>query len=273
VSFKLEKLIKVGLIQFESLLADIEENKNKSFKLMDKTVKLGAQIICFPEMFNTGYNLDLLGNEIYNLAVTQNSEYIKEYCQYAKNNNVHIILPLTIKDERENIFNSALMIDNKGKIKGKYDKTHLFLHEKKYYQAGNNFTIFNIDNIKIGILICYDLGFPEAARYLTLKGADIIFVPSAWRIQDYDIWDLNTRQRALENNIFIVGVNRVGKEADLHLFGNSRIIDPNGEIMMEAPRDEETIIVKELDLSKISKYRNYYQYLKARRNDLYGDFK
>lgn len=264
--------MKVGLIQFESLFADIQGNKNKSYKLMDKAVELGAKIICLPEMFNTGYNLDLLGNNIYDLAVTKSSEYVKGYCQYAKNNNVYLILPLTIKDEKGNIFNSALIIDNNGKIKGKYDKTHLFLHEKRYYQAGNKFTIFNVENIKIGILICYDLGFPETARYLTLKGAEIIFVPSAWRIQDYNIWDLNTRQRALENNIFIVGVNRVGKEDDLHLFGNSRIIDPNGEIIKEAPRDEETIVVEELYLSKILKYRNYYRYLNERRNDLYGDF-
>ncbi len=268
----MDKKVKVGLIQMESVLGDIKENQKKSLKLIKKSVKLGADIICLPEMFNTGYNLELLGDKIYKLAVSKDSKYVKKYQKIADENEISIILPITLKCDDLSIYNSALVINKNGNILGEYSKAHLFLHEKRFFQSGNKFKIFKLDGLKIGVLICYDLGFPEAARVLTLKGADIIFVPSAWRIEDYDIWDLNTKQRALENNLFICGVNRVGKEKDLHLFGNSRIVNPNGEIEKCAPKNEEAIVVKEIDISKVDKYRNYYKYLESRRNDLYGDF-
>jgi predicted amidohydrolase len=117
--------------------------------------------------------------------------------------------------------------------------------------------------------MCYDAGFPESARTLTLKGSEIIFCPSAWRIQDQMIWKLNIFQRAFENTVFVAGVNSVTKTETLHLFGESRIISPDGILISEAKMDKEEILISQIDLSDIEKHREKIQYLKDRNPEVY----
>ena len=118
-------------------------------------------------------------------------------------------------------------------------------------------------------MICYDAGFPEVCRTLCLSGAEIVFIPSAWRIQDEYMWDLNIPQRALENLLFAVGVNGVGIESELHLFGKSKICNPQGNIIIELPKDEEKVVVATINLSDIERFRTEIAYLKDRRPLLY----
>ena len=119
-------------------------------------------------------------------------------------------------------------------------------------------------------MICYDAGFPEIARILTLKGAEVIVMPSAWRIQDYSLWDINTRSRALENTVFLVGVNMVyEKNGETYLFGGSRIVGPDGHVMREAALGREEIVIEEIDLKSLSYIRENYRYLRDLRMELY----
>ncbi|MBS5130643.1 MAG: hypothetical protein KHZ01_09225 [Lachnospiraceae bacterium] len=122
---------------------------------------------------------------------------------------------------------------------------------------------------KIGVMICYDAGFPETARVLTLKGAELIFMPSAWRIQDWDMWNLNIPQRALENTLYVAGVNRFGHEDDLYMFGNSKVADWRGRIIAESKEEKEEIVYAEIDLDQLTKARLDIHYLKDRRPDSY----
>ena len=120
-------------------------------------------------------------------------------------------------------------------------------------------------SIKISIMICYDAGFPESCRSLALQGAEIVFCPAAWRIQDVDMWDLNLSQRALENLLFVVGVNRFGHEGDLELFGKSKICNPRGRVLKELPMDRESVEVFEIDLMDVECFRIEIPYLRDRK--------
>ena len=116
---------------------------------------------------------------------------------------------------------------------------------------------------------CYDAGFPEVARILALKGAELIFMPSAWRVQDWDMWNLNIPQRALENTLFVAGVNRFGHEGDLYMFGNSKVADWRGRIIAESKEEKEEILYADIDLKQLTKARLDIHYLKDRRPDSY----
>jgi predicted amidohydrolase len=113
-------------------------------------------------------------------------------------------------------------------------------------------------------MVCYDAGFPEAARSLALSGAEIIFCPSAWRVEDTDMWDLNIAQRALENQLFTVGVNHGGMEGDLNLFGKSKICGPRGHVISECPAEKEVVQVVEIDLDEETAFRRDCAYLRDR---------
>ncbi|MCC3145308.1 hypothetical protein LJ207_08230 [Halanaerobium sp. Z-7514] len=266
-----KRQLKVALIQLKCELGNLEKNKEKILKHLAEAKLKGADIACLPELATTGYNLDLLGSDIYDLSVKIKADYLKDFFNFAEEKKINLILPLSLKEENGDIYNTALVINRQGKIVGRYDKAHLFLHEKSFYNSGESYHIFELEGVKFGIIICYDLGFPEAARKMALEGAEILFVPSAWRIQDIDVWDLNTRQRALENNFFLCGVNRVGSEEDLYLFGGSRVVNPHGKLTASASEGNEEVLVTEIDLKEVEAARDYYQYLSARRKGLDED--
>ncbi|ADQ13783.1 Nitrilase/cyanide hydratase and apolipoprotein N-acyltransferase [Halanaerobium hydrogeniformans] len=266
-----QRKLKLALVQLKCELGNLKYNKDKILEHLGNAKAEGADIVCLPELATTGYNLELMGNDIYDLSVGLDDDYLKYFCNFAKEQKINIILPLSLKEENGDIYNTALVINRQGEIIGRYDKAHLFLHEKRFYNSGESYHIFELEGVKFGIIICYDLGFPEAARKMALQGAKILFVPSAWRIQDIGIWDLNTRQRALENNLFLCGVNRVGSEEDLYLFGGSRVVNPHGQITASASQGNEEVLITEIDLEEVEKARDYYQYLFARRKDLDED--
>ncbi len=123
---------------------------------------------------------------------------------------------------------------------------------------------------KIGVMICYDMGFPEVARILTLQGAELLIAPSAWCIQDRDMWDINTACRALENGTHLLAVNRWGHEEDLHLFGGSKIMGPRGQVLCEASCEQEQLLVGEIDFRLQAYTRLNVPYLRDRKPLDYG---
>jgi len=266
----LNKNVKIGIIQINSSIGIIEENINKGIEKISIASKAGADIVCFPELFLTGYDMDR--KELYSSeAVKKYQEYIINKLSYhAKKEELFIIAPTVIEKMGE-VFNSALFFDKSGVLIGEYDKVHLFEKERDNFEKGRSFNVWDTEIGKIGIMICYDAGFPEAARVLTIKGAEIIFCPSAWRIQDKKLWNLNLEQRALENTNFLVGVNSVTRNEKLHLFGKSKIVGPNGETVAEANEDKEEVLIYSINLEDLKEYRKKYPYLKHRRPDMYGN--
>ena len=149
----------------------------------------GANIICLPELFATGYDLVELKGKIVDLSREYFEKIKDEMSECAKKNNVYLIAPFgEIREHYSKIFNSAFVYDCGGKCLGTYAKTHLWELEKLYFEKGSDLPVFETKFGKIGVQICYDAGFPEASRVLCLKGAEIVLYPSAWRIEDEDIY-------------------------------------------------------------------------------------
>jgi predicted amidohydrolase len=249
---------------------DIKSNLARMSNWIDKVSSSEPDIVCFPELSACGYNPEIIGDKYSHLSDSIPG-YITEYMRKkSEEYNLYIILGLVEHDDKaRKLYNSTVILNPEGSIEGVYRKTHLLGLEKKFFTPGDIYPVFQTVFGKIGIMICYDAGFPEVARILALKGAEIIFLPSAWRFEDKNTWDINTRSRALENSLFLLGVNRVGIEGKLHLFGNSRLINPRGDIIVNAQTDVETSISMSIDLNSIKDYKGYYQYLDDRRPETY----
>ncbi|MEH7252679.1 nitrilase-related carbon-nitrogen hydrolase [Neobacillus niacini] len=261
--------VNIGICQFESELGKPEVNFKKAEEFIKEASEKGADIICFPELFVTGYNFGILGDETVTLSKTFYELACEKFSKWAKQYQIYIIAPFgEVRENEEQIFNSALFFDKQGNLLGNYAKTHLWSAEKKYFKEGDTLPVYDTDFGKLGIIICYDAGFPEVARTLALRGAEIIFVPAAWRIEDKDMWDLNISQRALENICFTVGVNSVGNFKNLHLFGHSKVCNPRGHIINELTEKEELFMIT-VDLDEVEAYREQIDYMKDRRSDLY----
>lgn len=264
------KKVNIGIIQFESVLGEVEYNVNKAVNLIKEAADKGANIICLPELFSTGYNFNILGEKFNELSLKYYDFTVEKMSQAAKDNEVYLIAPFSEKRELEGIlYNSAVVFDDQGEKIGSFAKAHLWAQDRLFFKEGSDFPVFETKYGKFGIAICYDIGFPESCRSLCLNGAEFIFMPAAWRIQDKDMWDLNVPQRALENILFTIGVNRVGFEGDLHMFGNSKICNPRGQIIAELPVDEEVTEVFTIDLNELNKYRTQISYLRDRKPEIY----
>lgn len=262
--------LKIALAQFESVLHDPKRNADRAYRQATEAAANGANFVCFPEMFNIGYNFDLIGKNFSALGETLTGYTVRRLSEAAREGNCHIVAPIALEDDVPGVFyNAAVLIDNTGKVLGYYAKHHLWALERFYFRRGESFPVFNTKHGKIGVMICYDAGFPEAARILTLKGAELIFMPSAWREEDRDIWNLNIPQRALENTVFIAAANRIGKEGDLYMFGNSKVSDYRGRIVAESKIEKEDIVYADIDLSALKEARLQIPYLKDRTPESY----
>lgn len=266
----MERQFKIALVQYQSVLGDFQKNADRAVEMVREAAAKGAKIVCFPEMFNTGYNFQLIGDGFHNCGETIDGHTITRLQKVAKECACYVIAPITLEKKVKGVFyNAAVVIDDEGVVLGDYSKHHLWAAERYYFHAGEDIPVFDTKYGKIGVMICYDAGFPETARVLTLKGAELIFMPSAWRIQDWDMWNLNIPQRALENTLYVAGVNRFGHEDDLYMFGNSKVADWRGRIIAESKEEKEEIVYAEIDLDQLTKARLDIHYLKDRRPDSY----
>lgn len=266
----MERQFKIAVVQYQSVLGDLQKNADRAVEMVREAAAKGAKIVCFPEMFNTGYNFQLIGDGFHNCGETIDGHTITRLQKVAKECACYVIAPITLEKKVKGVFyNAAVVIDDEGVVLGDYSKHHLWAAERYYFHAGEDIPVFDTKYGKIGVMICYDAGFPETARVLTLKGAELIFMPSAWRIQDWDMWNLNIPQRALENTLYVAGVNRFGHEDDLYMFGNSKVADWRGRIIAESKEEKEEIVYAEIDLDQLTKARLDIHYLKDRRPDSY----
>jgi Predicted amidohydrolase len=252
--------IKVVLGQMKSNVGNVSANIQKAVKYIEMGAKQGGDIICFPELFATGYNFTLLQERTVTLSRRFYSYILDNIAAAARNNHIHVIAPYGIPSI-DGMFNGASLFSPDGDLIGQYCKAHAFGQEREYFQNGSEFPVFNTNIGRIGIMICYDAGFPEVARSLCNRGAEIIFVPSAWRMQDEKSWLLNIPSRALENQLFTVGVNQTGMEADLHLCGQSMVCDPWGNTIYRMSCATDHIAIVSIDLEDVQNCRSEGGYL------------
>ena len=264
--------VKVALAQFNSELGNKTGNLQRMAQLCEQASSQGAKLICFPELATTGYRGDLLSTKLWDLSDFEGSETDCLFSQLASRLDITIVSGFAERGERLGEVYNAVGVWNPGceNISGVFRKVHAFGIEKQWFKSGDSFPVFETPIGKIGVMICYDMGFPEVARILTLQGAELLIAPSAWCIQDRDMWDINTACRALENGTHLLAVNRWGHEEDLHLFGGSKIVGPRGQVLCEASCESEALLVGEIDFRLQAHTRLNVPYLRDRKPLNYG---
>jgi predicted amidohydrolase len=251
--------ITVAAIQMNCIPADLGANLRKAKSLIDAAVERGAQLIVLPELFNTGYRVEEKDVELAESIPGTTTEWMKQLAQEC---NVYITGAILETGESNGlVYDTAVLVGPEG-VMGRYRKTHLWDTENTRFAKGDEFPVFETPWGKIGLQICYEVGFPEGARIMTLKGANIIVYPSAFGSARLYAWDLATRARALENGAYVIAANRTGTEKEVTTFGgHSRIIGPCGNVLEEAKQDDD-VIVAEIDLQKVIDQRRTIPYLR-----------
>lgn len=263
---KLARKIHVAAIQMNTILGDRKQNYHKAKKLIAEAVEKSAQIIVLPELFDTGYRVEeqdtILAQSIPGPVTDWLEKLAKEY-------QVVLVTAILEKEiETAQVYDTAVIVSPDGLV-GSYRKIQLWGMEKSRFQPGNKLPIFQIDDWKIGLQICYEIGFPEGARILSMKDAHLLLYPSAFGHERLYAWKQATRARALENGIYLVAANRSGIDKDETVFaGHSRIVNPQGQVLAEAAREDE-VIVSMIDLEQIQAQREKIPYIKDLDHSLY----
>ncbi|HKG14006.1 MAG TPA: nitrilase-related carbon-nitrogen hydrolase [Pyrinomonadaceae bacterium] len=281
------RTVKCGLIQATNAAptdAPIEEikrlNLEKHLKLIEDAAAQGVQILCMQEVFTTPYFCAEQQTRWYE-AVERipDGPTVKLMQEVARRHQMVIIVPIYEEEIVGVYYNTAAVIDADGKYLGKYRKNHIphvnpGFWEKFYFRPGNlGYPTFETAYARVGVYICYDRHFPEGARALGLNGAEIVFNPSATvaGLSEY-LWKLEQPAHAVANGYFVGAINRVGHEQPWDIgefYGQSYFCDPRGQIVAEAPRDRDALVVADLDLDKIREVRNTWQFYRDRRPDTY----
>jgi len=278
------KQIVLGLIQMRCK-DDAEANLSNAIEKINSAASKGAQIICLPELFRSFYFPQSEDIEQFSLAESIPGETTEKLSKVAKAKKIVIIAPIFEKRASGVYHNSVVIIDGDGKIVGKYRKMHIpddpCFYEKFYFAPGDlGFQNFNTKYAKIGVLICWDQWFPEAARLTALQGAQIIFYPTAIGWHDSEkksvaeaqlqAWETVQRGHAIANGAFVVAVNRVGREGSLTFWGSSFVSSPFGEVLARANRDKEEVLIVKCNLDEIDETRQSWPFLRDRRIDAYS---
>ncbi len=245
------KKVRVALAQFEAVLGDVAQNLQNGISLVEQAAAGNADVIVFPELCFTGYQLQLLGKQVHSLSDAWNAEIERTLKKAAQTANLNIITGLCEKIG-STYYNTACLYNRQGERAGCHRKNFAFGAERDFFSDGQELRTFDTDFGRIGILICYDIGFPETARRLSLAGAEILFFPSAWRVEDERAWELNVASRALENQVYTVAVNHAGMFGGLHLFGRSCACGPDGNVLVQLGYDRQELQFCDLDLSVLN---------------------
>ena len=276
-----ESTISVGLIQM-ACSPDASKNLDKAVDSIRAASKQGSQIICLPELFLTQYFCQTEDPENFSLAEPLPGPTSTTLSNLAKELQVVLVVPLFEKRTQGIYHNTAIVIDADGSIAGTYRKMHIpddpCFFEKFYFTPGDTgFKSFSTRYGKVGVLICWDQWFPEAARLTALSGAQFLFYPTAIGYQDEDAkvseqqisaWETIQKSHAISNGVFLGSVNRVGRENALTFWGRSFICNPFGQVIGQA-ENESQIVIAQCPLSEIETTRQNWPFLRDRRVDAY----
>ena len=280
-----DRIVKIGLVQTRCT-DDVQSNLTKAIKGIREAASKGANIVCLQELFTSLYFCDKEDYAPFKLAESIPGRTTDALQPIAKELGVVIIASLFEKRTEGIYHNTAAVIDADGTYLGKYRKMHIpddpAYYEKFYFTPGDlGFKSFATKFGKLGVLICWDQRYPEAARLTALAGAEILFYPTAigWadgedltvNKKQYDAWETIQRSHAIANGIPVVSVNRVGHEGNQTFWGGSFVAGNQGEILFKASQDKEEVNVVELDLAKSDSTRMHWPFLRDRRIDAYSD--
>jgi predicted amidohydrolase len=268
--------ITISIAQIDIAFADRERNLARMIQVLEQTAAKGAKLTVFPEAALTGYCFDSL-NDARPHAEPIPGPSTERMTQVCRKLGVFVVYGL-LEADGDRIFNACALVGPEGVV-GSYRKIHLpFLGVDRFTTPGDRpFTIHEAAGMKIGMHICYDGGFPESARCMMLLGADLVVLPTNWPPGSECMAGFAVNTRAMENNIYYAACDRVGDERGFHFIGQSKICDPSGRALAEAPHDGEEILYAEIDVEKarrkkIIRVPNLHEIdrLRDRRPEMYG---
>ncbi len=283
-------MLKLGLVQMRCVI-DPPENVEKAESMIRAAASEGANIICLPEIFNTIYFCQIEDHKYFDFAEEIPGPTTNRLANLAGDLGVVIIAPIFEKRAAGLYHNSAAIIDADGSLLGKYRKMHIpddpLFYEKFYFTPGDlGFKSWKTRFATIGVLICWDQWYPEGARLTALRGAEILFYPTAigWHPsektefgkQQHASWETIQRSHAIANGCYVAVPNRMGHETPIggdgiEFWGQSFVADPSGEIIGKASTDKEETLIIEVDLKKLDRQRTHWPFLRDRRVDAYAE--
>ena len=287
------EIFKIALIQM-SMSDRPEVNSCNAVERIHEAAGHGASIVCLPELYLSRYFCQTEDIGYFNLSEPIPGPTTRELCNVAKKANVVIIAPIFERRMSGLYYNTTVVINNNGEVLGLYRKMHIpddpGYYEKFYFTPGDlGFPVFDTGAGRIGTLTCWDQWFPEAARLIALKGASIIFYPTAigWHTHEKEetrsrlreAWITIQRGHAIANELYVAVVNRTGIEktedgsSELEFWGNSFLADPFGNVIAEASGTHDEILYGEIDLARIEEVRRNWPFFRDRRIDAYGDIR
>jgi predicted amidohydrolase len=244
--------MKIALLQMNVIQGDTEQNQQQAAEMIAEAANAGAKLVVLPEMWKSGYDFGHLSKHRESIDGSS-ANFLAEQ---AKTHGIYLVGGSFTMQDQEKVYNTSLTFDPLGKLINQYSKLHLIglMQEDKYLSAGQNYQTFSIGDALASVIICYDLRFPELIRTYAVEGASILFVPAQWPIQREAHWLALLRARAIENQMYVVGTNVVGKNENDTFNGRSIIFDPWGDVVAEAG-DVKQILYGEIDLEQVSKIR------------------
>lgn len=284
--------LKIGIIQ-QSNISDTDTNRRKLADKIRSLARRGAELVILQELHDSLYFCQTEDTAKFDLATTLEGEPSKIYSEIAQNEGIVLITSQFERRAPGLYHNTAVVFEKDGTIAGKYRKMHIpddpAYYEKFYFTPGDTgFNPIETSVGKLGVLVCWDQWYPEAARLMALKGADLLIYPTAigWessdteqeKIRQQNAWIISQRGHAVANGLPVISVNRVGHEPDpsgntngILFWGHSFVAGPQGEFIYEAPSDKEIEEVIEIDMKRSEQVRRWWPFFRDRRIDAYGD--
>lgn len=285
-------MIKVGIVQ-QSSAGSVEDNRQKLKRNIEELARRGAQLVVLQELHNSPYFCQAEDTEQFKLAEPIPGISTFFFGKIAADNHLVLVTSLFEKRAQGLYHNTAVVFDTDGTVAGKYRKMHIpddpAYYEKFYFTPGDmGFSPIQTSLGKLGVQVCWDQWYPEGARLMALKGAEILIFPTAigWESSDSDeekkrqleAWKTIQRSHAIANGVPVVAVNRVGFEADpsgktggIQFWGNSFIAGQQGEMLVEASNNKEENLHADVDLARTEFVRHWWPFLRDRRIDAYAD--
>jgi N-carbamoylputrescine amidase len=277
-------IVTLGLVQMRCS-PQPADNLDRALAHVEQAARRGAQIVCLPELFRSRYFCQSENHAFFKLAEPIPGPTTEALSKLARKHRITLIGSIFERRRAGVYHNTAIVFDANGKLVGKYRKMHIpddpLYYEKFYFTPGDlGFQTFSTKHADIGTLVCWDQWYPEAARLTALKGAQILFYPTAigWHQREkkkfgakqYDAWMTIQRSHAIANGCFVAAANRTGFEGALEFWGGSFVCDPFGEIIAQAGHGQEEILLAKCDLKQVEITRQHWPFLRDRRIDAYS---
>lgn len=276
--------MRLGLVQMHCD-EDTAANLRRALDAIGEAASAGANIVCLPELFRSRYFCQAEEHAFFDLAEPIPGPSTEALCEAARRHGVVVVGSLFERRAAGVYHNTACVIDADGGLLGIYRKMHIpddpLYYEKFFFTPGDlGFRSFATRHGRIGVCVCWDQWFPEAARLTALAGAEILFYPTAigWHEAEkaghgagqHDAWQLIQRSHAVANGVYVAATNRIGREGTVQFWGGSFVADPFGALVARAGHEDERVVVAEIDLGRVEETRRHWPFLRDRRIDAYG---